>query len=68
MDANSQNIYHQVMGHHLLDNKLENEAFLSVSCNNYYSTLNTCFIKYNSVFMTHMLFILQPVNLNALCH
>ena len=41
---------------HLLDNKLENEMLPSVSCNNYYSTLITCIVKYNSVFMLHMLF------------
>jgi hypothetical protein len=57
MDAKSQNIYLLVMGLHLLDNKLENEILPSVSCNNNYSILNTCIMKYNSVFMLHMLFI-----------
>jgi hypothetical protein len=56
------------MGLDLLDNKLENKMLPSVSCNNYYSTLNTCFMKYNSVFMLHMLFILQAVNLDAFCY
>jgi hypothetical protein len=45
------------MNLHLLDNKLENEMLPSVSCNNNYSTLNTCIMKYNSVLMLHMLFV-----------
>jgi len=57
MDANSQNTYHLVMDLHLLDNKLENEMLPSVSCNNNNSILNTCIMKYNSVFMLHMLFM-----------
>lgn len=65
MDANSQNIYLLVMDLHLLDNKLENEGLLSVSCNNYYSTVNICIMMYHLVFTLHLLFILQTGNLNA---
>lgn len=55
MDANSQNINHLVMDLHLLDSKLENEMLPSVSCNNNYGILNICIMKYNSVFILHML-------------
>jgi hypothetical protein len=37
---------------HLLDNKLENEVLPLVSCSIYYSnTLNTCIMKYHSLFL-----------------
>jgi hypothetical protein len=59
MDVNPQNISPLVMALHLLDNKLENKVLPSVSCNNYKSnTLYICIMKYHSVFMLKMLFLL----------